>query len=165
LLHDIGRSRPEEGNHGQVGAELARDLLGEGELFRDEEIERICFAIANHNSVQPVEDEVALILRDADMLDQLGSNGLARCLASKAVKPFYPKDNPKGETWGLTGEQFNYRLDLEKKGVGGYIVDQINFQISRGDCLNTATARKLAQPGIEFLQNFLIGLEKELATV
>lgn len=160
LLHDIGRSKP-GGNHGKVGAEIARELLSKEVDLSPDEIERICFAIANHNSVQPVDDIVALVLRDADMLDQLGSAGLVRCLSSKATKPFFPEGNPKGETWGLTGEQFNYRLDVEKKGVGVYIVDQINFQISRGDCMNTETARRLAEPKVKFLKRFLIGLEKE----
>jgi hypothetical protein len=86
------------------------------------------------------------ILRDADILDLLGAVGIMRACTSKYNKPEYDPQQIKGETWGMRAEDFTRRF-RQGLGIGPYLVDQINFQISCYDNLQTATARAWAAAG------------------
>jgi putative nucleotidyltransferase with HDIG domain len=69
LLHDIGYTYVDEANHGQVGAEKARECLNENGNFNEKEINEIVHAIRHHSSNRGGEGILLDILRDADMLD------------------------------------------------------------------------------------------------
>ncbi|MDD5043839.1 MAG: HD domain-containing protein [Patescibacteria group bacterium] len=162
LLHDVGLLNCHKRSlHGEAGAEMANKFLKENNLFFEDEIGLICEAIKYHNSNREGEGDLLFILRDADMMDMFGAVGIMRALTSKATRPEYNTENIKGETWGLEAKDFDKRFD-NGEGIGDYIVDQINFQISCFDNLKTKTARRLARPMIEFMKNFLTALEKEI---
>ncbi len=174
LLHDIGLpyidEEKERGKHGQVGAEIAEGFLKENSSFTEEQIEKIVLAVRYHSSPPTLVTEflkgigekgrLLEIIRDADMLDAVGAVGLMRAFTSKSGRPEYNQGKVKGDTWGLSSEGFDDRF-ADGLGVGETIVDHINFQISLYDNLHTKTARRLAQPLLEFMKEFIIQLERE----
>jgi uncharacterized protein len=163
LLHDIDLPYVEDRHqHAGVGAELAARFLQEHNLFSAEEIHEIVYAI-RHHSAMTENGELLDILREADTLDLLGAAGLMRAFTSKATQPEYDPDNIKGETWELRIGDFERRF-AEGKGIGPYILDQINFQISCYENLRTKTARRIAKPLVEFMQTFLLQLETEICS-
>jgi uncharacterized protein len=160
LLHDIGLAKAERKAHAQTGAEMAAAFLSERGLFPRSEIEEIADAIRGHNSMGQV-GKLASILIDADILDLLGAVGIMRAFTSKHSMPEYDPHNIKGETWSLTNSDFTERF-ATGTGIGGYIVDQINFQLSCYDNLRTATARRIGRPLAEFMRAYLIQLDSEI---
>jgi uncharacterized protein len=162
LLHDVGLAHVQQGNqHGQAGAEVAARFLRQEGWFTDQEIETIAEAIRCHNSPRG-GGMLATILRDADILDALGAIGLMRAFTSKYMKPEYDPRNVKGDTWGTTAREYDERF-ATGKGVGAYLVDQVNFQIGFYGNLSTRTAKRLAEPLVEFMQAFLLQLESEVS--
>ena len=162
LLHDVGLAHVEQcSQHGQVGAEIAAQFLRQRRLFTDEEIDLIADAIRCHNSPPGGGGRLAQILRDADVLDAIGAVGVMRAFTSKYAKPEYDPHDVKGETWGATMREFEARF-ATGRGIGDYIVDQVNFQISFCDNLRTETAKRIAQPLVEFMQAFVVQLESEV---
>lgn len=95
------------------------------------------------------------------MMDLFGSVGIMRAFTSKASKTEYDCDNIKGDTWGLTAHDFDKRFS-SGTGIGQYIIDQINFQISCSDNLKTNTAKKLAIPFLDFMKSYVLQLELEI---
>jgi len=164
LLHDIGML-DNCGDHGERGAEITAQYLIATNLFLPEEIFEICNAIRFHNKKFCGEGKLLDIIRDADMLDMFGAGGIVRACTSKANQRVYDPVNPKGETWGMTSVDFDRRFeDKEGKrvGVGKYIIDQINFQISCLANLKSTLAKELALPMIEFMISFILELETEI---
>jgi putative nucleotidyltransferase with HDIG domain len=161
LLHDIGYSYVDEADHGQIGAEKAREYLLENGNFNEKEINEIVNAIRHHSSNRGGEGILLDILRDADMLDGLGAFGILRCIKPMASDPDYNPKNIKGETWGMGVKDFNERMDSDK-GAGEYIVDHLNFQISWYGNLATDTARRFAKPLVAFLKKYVLQLESEV---
>jgi HD superfamily phosphodiesterase len=165
LLHDIALAHVEQRrDHGKVGAEMAEQFLAENQLFESEAIVEIVHAIRWHDSVKPDDSPLLAILRDADMLEIFGAIGLMRGLTSKATLPDYDPSNIRGETWELTARDFDMRF-ANGTGIGPTIMDQLNFQISCYDNLNTATARHIAQPLVAFMRAFLNQLASEIEHV
>jgi uncharacterized protein len=161
LLHDIGLARAEQrAQHGQVGAEMAARFLGENGLFAEREIEQIANAIRYHNSLRN-GPQLLDILRDADALDQFGAVGIMRALTSKSAKPEYDPRNVKGDTWGMTAREYD-RQFADGRGIGAYIVDQVNFQISNYGNLRTDTAKRIAGPLVAFMRAYVTQLEAEI---
>ena len=161
LLHDVGLSYTEErGDHGRAGAKEAARFLREKGLFAEEEIREIANAIRYHNLVNG-SGQLWVILRDADTLDMLGAVGVMRAFTSNATKPEYNPRNVKGDTWEMAIGEFEQRF-AEGKGVGSYIIDQVNFQISCYDNLGTETARRVAEPLVEFMKAYVVQLESEV---
>ena len=155
LLHDIALSHVEQRrDHGKVGAQMAEQFLTENQLFEADAIAEIVHAIRWHDSVKSDESPLLAILRDADMLEIFGAIGILRGLTSKATLPDYDLANIRGETWALTARDFDARF-ADGTGIGPTIIDQLNFQISCYDNLNTATARQIAQPLVAFMHAFL----------
>lgn len=162
LLHDVGlRSSPKRSAHGEIGAQMAGQFLRAARLFPDAVIDEITGAIRLHCSVEADSSPLLAILRDADMLEMFGAIGILRGVTSKASQPEYDPLNPRGDTWALSAEDFNRRF-ASGIGVGPTIVDQLNFQLSCFDNLNTETARQMARPRVAYLRGFLEALIDEL---
>lgn len=162
LLHDIGRAQTKEWRkHGEVGADMAADFLKAHKMFTPERRDEICNAIRYHNKNREGEGELLNILRDADMMDLFGAVGITRTYTSHASKPEYDPANAKGETWQMSNRDFDKRFD-SGVGIGEFIIDHINFQISCFDNLHTETAKHLAKPLVKFMCNFIQQLESEI---
>jgi putative nucleotidyltransferase with HDIG domain len=163
LLHDIGLTRvgiEQRGRHAQLGAEVAAQFLRQHRLFTEEEIETVADAICHHSSPSG-GGVLGDILRDADKLDALGATGIMRAFTSKYAKPEYDPQCIKGDTWEMAMTGFEKRF-AEGKGIGDYIIDQVNFQISFFGDLCTATAKRLGKPLVEFMQAYVVQLESEV---
>jgi putative nucleotidyltransferase with HDIG domain len=162
LLHDIGLAFvSERREHGQVGAEMAARYLREHALFSPAEVEAIAEAIRCHNAPPGGGGLLGTILREADTLDTLGAVGIMRAFTSKyALLPYDPQQ-VKGETWGWTIGSFEERF-AAGRGIGPAIVDQINFQISLHENLQTASARRAAMPLVAYMRAFLDQLAREV---
>ena len=163
LLHDIGYTYVDEANHGQVGAEKAREYLQESSNFNEKEIDEIVHAIRHHSSNRGGEGILLDIIRDADMLDGLGAFGILRCIKPMASDLDYDPENVKGETWGMGVKDFNERVD-SGIGIGDTIIDHMNFQISWYGNLATDTAQRFAKPLVAFLKEYILQLESEVMT-
>ena len=175
LLHDIAlpyfQKQKKRSEHGGIGAEIAIKYLSEKSNLSEKQINSITTAIKYHgaspSTVRAVlenDDNGGMLLkivRDADMIDAVGAIGLMRAFTSKASLPEYDPLNIKGETWGLSSKQFDERF-AKKLGIGNYLLDQINFQISYYDNLHTKTARNLATPLVDFMKLFVFQLEHEI---
>jgi putative nucleotidyltransferase with HDIG domain len=160
LLHDIGLASGGRKHHAAVGAQLATNFMQTRQLFTEVEIREITEAIRYHSSVGG-EGQLLAILRDADMLDLLGAVGIMRGFTSKWDKPDYPPEKIKGETWGLNAEGFTQRFQ-SGIGTGGYIVDQINFQISCYDNLSTDAAKVFGKPLVAYMRSFMDEFENQI---
>ena len=162
LLHDVGLPVVDKrGDHPRVGAELAAKFLQENELFAPDEITEICEAIAHHGRLDG-DTPLIHILRDADTFELLGTVGIMRAFTSKAHKPAYFLEHPRGETWGLTAAKFTQRFQAGL-GMGPTILDQLNFQLSCYENLSTKTAKEWGRPLRDTLRQFIIQFAEEAA--
>jgi putative nucleotidyltransferase with HDIG domain len=162
LLHDIGAySVMDMRDHGIVGSKLAKKFLEEINYFTNEQIEEIVNVIKFHNSNRQGTGKLLDIIRDADMMDGFGAIGIMRCLTSKSSKPEFNPKKVKCETWRASAKDFDKKFD-EGLGVGEYIIDQLNFQISWRDNLATESAKKFAKPLIRYMENYILQLESEI---
>ena len=94
------------------------------------------------------------------MIEGFGAIGILRCIVFKAQTPFYDPARVKGETWDMKAVDFDKRID-SGIGIGDFLVDHMNFQISWYDNLATETARRFVKPRVQFLKDYLIQLELE----
>jgi len=162
LMHDVGLPQANPRNlHGKIGAEMTTKYLTDQQLFNEDDILEISNAIKYHNKNRVGEGLLLNIIRDADAMDLFGATGIMRAYTSKSIKPEYDIENIKGETWTMSAIDFDKRFD-NGTGIGKYITDQINFQISCYDNLQTATAKQLAKPLVQFMKRFMIQLENEI---
>jgi HD superfamily phosphodiesterase len=161
LLHDIARNGSAWRNHGLEGAKIARTFLEKSQSWKCEEVEDICNAVKYHNKNREGHGKLLDILRDADMLNSLGAFGLARNLIFSHQKPLYDEVNLRGETWGLSNKDFDLRFD-RGQGIGKYIVDELNFQISYLGNFKTRLGKKMAKPLVNYMKSFILQLEKEV---
>lgn len=163
LLHDVGlASVPQRRAHGERSAQLAGDFLRQAAFFDTVQIDAIVYAIRYHNTLKAAGNATLDILRDADMLDLFGAMGIMRAFISHSALPAYAPHKVKGETWGMHAEDFTARF-AAGVGIGDYLVDHLNFQISCYDNLHTPTARRLAQPLVRHMQMFVEQLASEVA--
>jgi uncharacterized protein len=160
LLHDIGLRDGGRRSHAEVGADLATAFLKGQGAFSDAQIAEIDFAIRFHSSLNG-NSPLLHILQDADMLEMFGAVGIMRACMSKADWAEYDPANVKGETWGLTADDFTARF-RSGQGVGKTVIDQINFQISCWDNLHTQTAKRIAKPMVDCMKSFVVTLESEI---
>jgi hypothetical protein len=61
----------------------------------------------------------------------------------------------------MTANDFTRRFTT-RVGVGTYIVDQLNFQLSCYDNLQTTKAKQLAEPLVIFMRAYIVQLEQEI---
>lgn len=162
LLHDVALKYVERrSDHGEVGSQMAKEFLTENHLFTPEEIEEIVHAIRWHDSLKRDQSRLLAILRDADMLEIFGAIGLMRAFTSKAALPEYDSAVLPSETWGMSAEGFTQRF-ATGVGIGATIMDQVSFQISCFDNLNTEIARQIARPLVDYMREFAAQLVKEI---
>jgi uncharacterized protein len=161
LMHDIGLAFSEDREfHGERGAEAAGKYLRENNLLPEDKIDEIKLAIKHHSGKNIPGNQLLDILQDADRLEALGAIGIIRAFTSKAGWPEYNPDNIKGDMWGKCGEK--YRGVFFPGPAEKTIIDQINVQIHYYDNLATGTARRLAEPLVEYMKNFVLQLEREV---
>lgn len=76
ILHDIGNAVRRE-NHGEVGAQIVRNIFDNTEFISKCGIDkdRLIYIIENHSDKENENDRdlVSVILKDADVLDQIGA--------------------------------------------------------------------------------------------
>lgn len=162
LLHDIGLSRAKPRSlHGKIGAGMAEQFLIDNRLVNEQQLIDITNAIRYHCTIEQNKGLLLNIVRDADMLEMFGAVGLMRGFMSKATLPEYMPDNPRGDTWGMSNDDFTHRF-VNGIGIGKTVIDQLNFQMSCYDNLATNTARQLAQPLIIFMEQFVEQLLAEV---
>ena len=162
LLHDVARNGTLWRNHGEEGAKFAKAFLEKSQSWTGEEIIDICNAIRYHNKNREGHGRLLDIIRDADMLDSLGAIRLARTFIFTAhKKPLFDPINIKGETWGLSNTDFDLRFD-RGQGVGPYITDELNFQISYLKNFKTKFGKKASKPLVVYMKNYILQLEREV---
>ena len=162
LMHDIGLSKNEKRSlHGEVGAGMAENFLKDNNLLEQDKISEVCNAIRFHNKNREGEGKLLKILRDADMMDLFGAVGIMRAFTSKASESEYDSTDIKGETWQMTTMDFDKRFD-SGVGIGNFIIDQINFQISCYGNLSTESAKQFAKPLVEFMSDYIKKLDLEI---
>ncbi len=163
LLHDIGLAYvAHRRDHARVGAERATQFLCANRFFTTPEITLVADAIRAHSSLSG-GGTLGTILRDADMLDLFGAVGIMRAFTSKYALAEYDPQNITSDTWGWTAADFTQRL-ATGNGIGPYIVDQLNFQLSCYDNLQTETAQVAGQPLVAFMRAYLYQLRAEIET-
>ena len=164
LLHDVGLSScgADRRRHGEMGAALARDFLLSIPVFSPDDTEEIVNAIRHHVTNRTGSGMLLDILRDADMMEFFGPFGLLRGVARASHKPVCYSGLPRGETWGMSSTDFDRRFD-DGRGIGPCLVDDINFQASCYGNLATRTARRWAEPYVQFMRDFVLMLERQAA--
>ena len=72
MLHDLhAYAAMDARDHAPKSAEMARTLLMELGLFREDEISAVCTAIARHSDKQTVHGPLDEVLKDADVLQHM----------------------------------------------------------------------------------------------
>lgn len=169
LLHDIARTKEDEDKTGKVdhailGAEMAEPILKNLD-FPEEKIQIIKSCIVSHRYRNDHEPETleAKILFDADKLDTIGATGVARSFMwiGKNNAKIYSEENP---------EEY-IKNNLEGGKANGRIIDrtkhspQIEFKTKTKflkEKLYTKKGREVCEERIEYFENFLNRLEKEM---
>lgn len=127
IFHDIGNVVQRE-EHAKFGAEIVSKIYDESEFLLDSgaDKERLILAVANHSIKEDEtdKDKVSLILKDADVLDQIG----AMSILMHSTKLDYHSYTfymdiitaLKGREMSFCQEQYN----LLKTGAGKTILEE-----------------------------------------
>ena len=162
-LHDIGqeRERRHGGDHAQIGAALANDLLANTQ-FPQQAIPAVKQAIREHrmtgNSIpQTLEGR---ILFDADKIDCLGAIGIGRlyCITGRYNQKVYSPvpDDIVEPVDPLLVRQLRRRPDYSPS---------IEFQLLFGNLperMTTSKGKDLAQERYTYMEDFFVRLRKEV---
>lgn len=168
LLHDIARVKEDNDSSGQtdhslLSAQMCLPILKEAG-FSDEKIQHIQDCIVSHRyktSNEPKTIE-AKILFDADKLDAVGAIGIARCyvwVGRNNAKIYtdvdldeYIKENLGGKINGRIQDNTKHSPQIEYDTKVKFLSEK----------LNTAKAKKICLERLEFFENFLERLKKEI---
>lgn len=162
-LHDIGQARERRygGDHAQLGAEMAADLLN-GTQFPQEAISMVQQAIRDHRmtgSAVPQSLE-GRILYDADKIDSLGATGIGRlyCITGRYNQKVYaPVPAEVVEPVDpLLVRYLRRRPDYSPS---------IEFRLLFGNLperMTTETGRELARERYEYMAGFFTRLQFEV---
>lgn len=154
-LHDcvsVRKDSPLRSKASQLAAQKAAEFLsglGRSESF----IADVCHAIEAHSfsaGITPTSLE-AQIVQDADRIDALGAIGIARCIlvsASLNADLYCPQDP----------------LCLRREpDDSNYCIDHFHTKLFKiAKTLNTDSARKEAEARVQFMQQFLSQLDREV---
>jgi len=147
LLHDIGRSKEEEGKdicHAEEGAKIAEKILEEIN-FPKKKIQQVTDAITTHRASKHLKAKTreAEILQDADRLDALGATILVRMLQAshKWKVPVYDPTIPIKEEY-----------DGTKLSVINHIHEKILKMTP--DTFKTPKAQEIAKERYDIVKNF-----------
>lgn len=144
IFHDIGNVVQRE-NHGEIGAEIVRNLFDDTEFLSNCEIdkERLVHIIAHHSDKNNENDRdlVSVILKDADVLDQVG----AMSILMQGSKHDYN-----------SYEYFNEVLDNLKNKELTYCEKEYLL-------LKTNPAKKIMNEKIKLIKNFIKQLTGEIS--
>lgn len=154
-LVSLPKDHPERRSSSRMSAEKTAFLLKEHFTgFPPEKIEGVAHAIQAHSYTAgiPPRTPEAKILQDADRLEAIGAIGLARVFYTAGqldARLFHPQD-PLGEA-----RELNDRL---------YALDHFAVKLLKlPDLMNTATGRRMAEEGADYLRRFLQKIGREIA--
>ena len=160
LLHDIGRSKenPPKILHADIGAKMTYQFLIKNKLISKEKIDQITYAVACHG--RGGKGWLVKILQDADKLDGLGALGIMRGIQGTHILPEYI--DPQGNEKTIWRPEEATKILRKQKYVGNSVIENINFQISWYQNIHTKSAKKIAQPLIKFMKEYIKQFKKEL---
>lgn len=162
-LHDIGqeRERKHGGDHAQIGAQLAAELLA-GTHFPQASIPAVQQAIREHRMTGGIIPRTleGRILYDADKIDCLGAIGIGRlyCITGRYNQKIY-STLPEGivePVDPLLVRQLRRRPDYSPS---------IEFQLLFGNLperMTTQAGRELARERYAFMEEFFVRLRREV---
>jgi uncharacterized protein len=161
LLHDAGRAEQERTGecHAQLGAQIARQVLGG---HPQERVEAVARAIEQHRfrAANPPTTLEARALYDADKLDAIGAIGVARAYAIAGAR--------KQRLWAPVDLAYAKRTPQEGHGdlesdahtpVHEYLYKLVKLK----DGMLTDTGRDMAEERHRFMVSFFQRLEQEVA--
>jgi uncharacterized protein len=172
LLHDIARTKEDEGGHAHVlgvdhavvGAEMSAEILRKLG-YSEEKIRQVKHCIGAHRfrGENPPETIEAKILSDADKLDVLGATGIARSFTiggecgqkiySDTPVDGYVKENLSGgRTGGRILDPSRHSSNLEFETKFRHVPDK----------LYTEKAKEIARVRLEYMAQFFKRLKKEI---
>jgi len=168
LLHDIARVKEDNDQTGQtdhaiLSAEMCIPILKEVN-FSAEKIKHVQDCIVSHRYRTGNEPKTleAKILFDADKLDTIGAIGIARSFVwvgrnkakiySDVDLDKYIAENLGGKINGRIQDKTKHSLQIEYKTKLVFLAGK----------LNTAKAKEVCKERLEFFENFLGRLEKEV---
>jgi len=161
--HDLGRIEEEEQNkkgikpisHAELSVEPAKEVLNKVSIS-GEDFDKIIEAIKVHAGRKYVgENDVALILQDADRKDALGKFGLLRLLSWFLKFPI--KEPKEGEDFLEIGNFWLKKVNVELKPK---LIKGLKWVIELYEVLiNTKSAREYLLEDYLFMKGILIEVE------
>lgn len=168
LWHDVGLDYVDvRSNHPDKAVGMFLGEFDDESDLTDDEKKVVCLLIKYHDNYKEANkitgDEKMLkmlrILIDADTLELLGERGYTRAVDTAESRgwPKFDSDNPLGETYGFSADQFDKRFAQKRNGeledvIEPTLVGQLNFQISCADLLHTESAKKRSREGVTYLE-------------
>lgn len=167
LMHDVGLDYCEDRTtHSSKSVDVFTETFRDRPLT-EKDGEAVKFLIMYHDKYSKAaelhpDEKLLIMLRiliDADTLELLGQRGYDRAIETAQSRgwPDYDYNNPKGETFGFSSDDFDKRFKLKREGKVDFatepsLVGQLNFQISCTDLLFTDWAKSKAFCGVKFLK-------------
>lgn len=158
LLHDIGRVKESKTvDHYEAGEKIARKFLQELNYFSPSEIDLICRGVYLHG--EGGKEKLVQILKDADIMDLLGAVAVARAFSFHHDKPHYDREENSFEFKQWSQEEI--KRVVKQRPWDKSVVDNLIFNLSVYQYINTKTAKRMAREKFEYLKNFVKQLKKE----
>lgn len=154
-LHDLvnlPKDSPDRPRASRLSAEAALPILAAAGIAPEKHA-AVAHAIETHSfsaGIAPATLE-ARVLQDADRLDALGAIGIARCfcVSGQMHSALFDPDDPLAEARPRDDRRF--------------ALDHFETKLFRiAETLNTASARRLAEPRVARMRQFVAGLMDEI---